>query len=330
MDNTLNGPSSPGEGGQVADLAMKSTSFRGKGSFHRSSSLRSASATASVVPDLEFDEMLESDLETLAAKVKDWDAQAPTPEQALAVGHMVQALQGGLAAEMKKIRETHSKLKDHEKEYKTQITNLWQNNGKLDNEIHGLRGELDLAQRKLKTMENNMVKQGDKFQTEKEGLTIGTLDQKNMIMHLQTEVQKLTSQVESYESAQGNSRITELISEESQSRAALVMQYGHDLMRDVVHEMPTLVVHAGPPLVAAETRKTREVAESGSPGDGPQSPSSSSGDTFGSTVRAVALRREQAQKLSETLTALRRRIEGALDACATDQAPGSFEAEAAA
>ena len=67
-----------------------------------------------------------------------------------------------------------------------------------------------------------------------------------------------------------------------------------------------------------------------SPGDGPQSPSSSSGDTFGSTVRAVALRREQAQKLSETLTALRRRIEGALDACATDQAPGSFEAEAAA
>ena len=43
--------------------------------------------------------------------------------------------QGGLAAEMKKIRETHSKLKDHEKEYKTQITNLWQNNGKLDNEV---------------------------------------------------------------------------------------------------------------------------------------------------------------------------------------------------
>ena len=60
-----------------------------------------------------------------------------------------------------------------------QICNVKNNLLFLPNiQIHGLRGELDLAQRKLKTMENNMVKQGDKFQTEKEGLTIGTLDQK--------------------------------------------------------------------------------------------------------------------------------------------------------
>eukprot|EP00667_Euglena_gracilis_P013582 EG_transcript_14019 len=264
---------------------------------------RTISGTLPASLEHDLDQLIGSVLSCLTA----WAGQPPTAAEVHATRDMVARAQVAFVSDVRRAREAQQRLLDQERELRTQVANLWQNNAALEKEMRYLAGELDLTQRKCRTLEKALDKQSGRFQTERDGLVQGTRGHQTAIQQLEAQIRDLSDQLAERERL--------LHSERAGHWQAATVAKLHQLEAREQAERHTVAAdfHEGLRLLSAQalrptwapppTPLAKLVADSPRRGTYPLL-------NPGPNCVVALSRHEQTQRLSETLSALRLRIEG--------------------
>jgi len=263
-----------------------------------------------------LDERFELFMGPIFTALEVWKQKPPTSEELRALHETAREEKDLFLSDLRAVCEAKRRAGQQESDLRTQIANLWQNNAALESQAAGLQSELDLMQRKLKAQERGREQQSGRLQQEIDGLTVGSYGRQASIHQLEAQVQALTLECRSLEADLDRSRTDGqaildahyCIGAEAEARTALLLE-----CRAGVLDTTRFLLSAKSstslllPTVPSERLPTQTSSLVHS--------LSHSGVLFEVDRCAAAVRREHSQQVSQTLTALRQRIEGALQAC---------------